>query len=346
MKQLIVTGPRQAAFEDVPTPSCPAGGLLVRATHTAVSTGTEIRVYRAIPVDDAGQFLHERVPMQFPATNGYSMVGEVIEVGPKTERFSVGDRVFAQAPHAQVAALSADCAVTLPEGIPDEEAVFLNIMEVGHIALRRGHPTPGENVAVIGQGVIGLSTLAYARAFGFRTVAIDRVPARLEIAEQMGADLTVNASDEHCVERVIEFFDGRGADLIVECASVWPAVETGMQIAAPEATLVVAARHTDTPAFNPVGHPHLGKKLTLLTSYGHPPDGQRWDRRRSFALTVDLMARRKLTIAPMVTHRLDWHQLPEVYRRLDQGETDMVGVVLRWESIGRVSNKKNGEQPA
>ena len=67
MKRLIVTGPRQVRFEDVPPPPCRADGLLVRATHTALSTGTEMRVFRAIPVDDQGQFLHECVPFELPA---------------------------------------------------------------------------------------------------------------------------------------------------------------------------------------------------------------------------------------------------------------------------------------
>lgn len=326
----MVTRPREAAFEEVPDPDCPPDGLLIRATHTAISTGTEIRVYRGIPVDDEGKFLHERVPFQLPTENGYSMVGQVVEAGAQTTGFEAGDRVFANSPHGQLAVPAAKFAVKLPDGIPDEEAVFLNILEVGHIALRRGEPTPGENVAIIGQGVIGLSVLAYARAFGFRTVAIDTEPARLAIAEQMGADLTVDANKRDCVDRVIDFFDGKGADLIVEAASVWPAIETGMRIAAPEAKLVVAARHTDRPAFNPVGHPHLGKKLTLLTSYGHQPDGSRWDRNRSMALTLDLLARRQLSIAPMITHRFHWEELPEAYRRLDRGEADMVGVVLNW----------------
>ena len=82
MQRLIIAGPRQAVFEDVPTPVCPADGVLVRARLTAVSAGTELRVYRAEPVDAEGRFLHERVPFRLPAENGYSMVGEIVEVGP------------------------------------------------------------------------------------------------------------------------------------------------------------------------------------------------------------------------------------------------------------------------
>ena len=150
MKRLIVTGPRQAEFDDAPQPDCPADGLLVRARLTAISTGTEIRVFRAQPVDGAGRFLHERVPFVLPTENGYSMVGDVIEVGDDCRGFAVGDRVFTPSPHKEVAAVSGDLAVKLPAAIPDEQAVFLNILEVGRIAPRRGCPAAGENVALLG----------------------------------------------------------------------------------------------------------------------------------------------------------------------------------------------------
>ena len=66
MKQLIVTGVRQAEFEEVEQPACGATDVLVRSRTTAISTGTELRVYRAIPVDDEGKYLHEWVPFEFP----------------------------------------------------------------------------------------------------------------------------------------------------------------------------------------------------------------------------------------------------------------------------------------
>ena len=330
MKRLIVTGPRQVVFEDVAEPECPPGGLVVRARVTAISTGTEIRVYRAKPVDEAGEFLHERVRFVLPTEIGYSMVGDVVEVGPETVGFAIGDRVYVPSPHMQMSAVSAESAIKLPEAISDDEAVFLNILEVGHIALRRGRPAPGENVAIVGQGVIGLSALAYCRAFGFRTVGIDTSEDRLRMSRLMGADLAVGPHEENFVERVIEFFDGAGADLVIETASTWAAIQTGMQIAAEDGTIVVAARHTDVPEFNPVGHPHLGKKLTLLTSYGHEPPGSRWDSGRSFALTIDLLLKRRLHIVPMITHRIDSEAMPEIYRRLDEGDRSIVGALVSW----------------
>ena len=70
MKQLLVTGPRQASLCDVPCPACGVEEVLVEARLTAISTGTELRVFRAIAVDEEGRFLHETVPFQLPAASG------------------------------------------------------------------------------------------------------------------------------------------------------------------------------------------------------------------------------------------------------------------------------------
>ena len=331
MRRLIVTGPRCAEFEDVAEPECPRDGLLVRARLTAISVGTEIRVFRAQAVDEAGQFLHERIPFVLPTENGYSMVGDVVAVGDDVGDFKVGDRVFTPSPHKEIAAVSSQLVIKLPESIPDEQAVLLNILEVGHIALRRGSPAPGEDVAVVGQGVIGLAALAYCCAFGFRTTAIDISDERLEVSRQMGADLAVSPQQDGYVDRVQKLFDGAGADLVIEAASSWDAIQTAMNVAADDARIVVAARHTDSPKFNPVGHPYLGKKLTLLTSYGYAAPGQRWDRQRSIGLTLELLKSGRLDVSPMITHRIEAASLPEMYRRLDEGEPSVVGVVVQWD---------------
>ena len=244
--------------------------------------------------------------------------------------FGVGDRVFVAASHGQYAAVPAHSAIRLPDAISDEVAVFLSILEVGHIGLRTGNPEPGENVAIMGGGVIGLSALAYCRAFGFRTAVIELDRGRLDLAGKMGADLLASPEEEGFSDSVLEFFGGEGADLVLEAASVWPAIETGMQIARKGGRVVVIARHTDMPAFSPVSHPYLGKGLALFTSYGHQADGHRWDRRRSNSLTLELLSKGKLLVSPMITDRFDWQELPDIYRRMDEGDKGLVGVVIHW----------------
>ncbi len=331
MKRLVITGPRQASFDDVDIPECPPDGLLVRANVTAVSTGTEIRVYRFIPVDEDGEWLHGGVRFpDGPIENGYSMVGEVAQVGSDVADFNVGDRVFCAGTHKEYAVSPASDAIKLTDEVTDEQGVFLNILGVGQLGLRHGEPRPGENVAIVGLGVIGLSAIAYCSAFGFRTVGIDFSESRRQVATAMGADLVLDPADDGLTQLVIEFFDGRGADLVLETASAWPAIQTSLEIVRQDGNVVVVARHTDSPTFNPVGHPYMTTRYTLRASLGYRPNELRWDRTNSMKLTARLIANGSLLVDPMITHEFNWQDLPTVYHRLDQGDTDILGAVIRW----------------
>jgi polar amino acid transport system substrate-binding protein len=330
LKKLMVTGPKQAVFAEVPMPKCASDEVLVKAKITAISTGTELRVYRNIPVDDEGTMMHGGVPWKIPIDNGYSMAGEVLEVGCDVAGFELGDRVFVGEPHQEYAAVSADRAIKLPDGVGYDDGAFLHITQVAHNALRTGTPVPGSNVAIVGLGVVGLSAIAFCDAFGFRSVAIDTHPKRLEIAREMGAGLAVSPIDSDFLEKVKDYYAGDGADLVVEAASVWPAIKTSMDIVGAGGNVVVVARHTDRPDFNPMGHPYLTQQITLMTPKGMERGGQRWDYAHCVSLTLDMMASGRMNIMPMITNRLDWHQLPETYERLDKGDLDMVGVALQW----------------
>jgi len=329
MRQLLITGPRQAEWFEADLPPCPADCVVVNALRSAVSVGTELRVYRGIPVDLAGRFLHESVPLAWPAPNGYSLMGEVVEVGSAVRNVVPGHRVFAGAAHQSQAVVPAAQISVLPDGVSLDAAAFLNILEVGHIAIRRGNPAPGSNVAVVGQGIIGLCITAWCRAFGCRVAVVDPDAGRQAIARRLGADLAVSPHDPDQLSELVEFFDG-GADVVLEATGRWAAIETALHVARQDAGVVVVSRHTETPAFNPVGHPFLGKRLNLMTSYGYPQDGNRWDRRRSRTLALEMLASGRLSIDAAITDRLPASELPTLYADLDAGRQDRTGIVLDW----------------
>lgn len=331
MKRLVITGARRTEFEDMEMPACSSDQIVVRAKVTTISTGTEVRVYRAKSVDEEGRFMHANVPFELPCENGYSMVGEVVEVGSDVSTLNVGERVFVPVPHKAYAAVSAELAIPLPDAIPDEEAAMLSILGVAHQGFRQGDPPAGGNIAVVGQGVIGLSITAFAQAFGMRTAVLDTDATRLDIAREMGVRLAVDPTEPDAIDQVIDLFDGEGADVTCEAASNWAGIRTAMDVTRQDGTVVVVSRNTQQPDFNPVGNPFLEKRLNLVTSYAFPSDDARWSKARSFALTLDLMARRQLTIAPMLTHSFAWHELPDVYKRLDEGDRSIVATTIRWE---------------
>lgn len=336
MKRLIIDGPCSATFEEVEPPVCPADGIVVKARVTAMSPGTELRVYRAESVDEEGKFLHEFIPFSLPAENGYCLVGTVVESAKGVSdllgnALSKGDRVLVPAPHKEYAAVSGQQALRLPETLSDEAASLLNILEVGHIALRRGMPEPGCNLCILGQGIIGLSVLAYARAFGLRTAVLDRYEERLATARSLGCHLAVSSESPQFSEEIKAFFHGSGADLVVEAASSQAAVQTGLELVREQGTLVVVSRHLRKPEFNLLGRPYFGKNFHLKTSYGHPSPGSRWDRAHSYRLSLQLLEEGKLNVEPMISARARWEEIPAYYDRMHQGEPGLIGVVFHWD---------------
>src|SRR4051812_31422768 len=328
MRALRLTAPLAAAIEEVPPPALTPDGVLVRARCTAISTGTEIRQYRDEQV--------EQNPSDFPRPNGYSLVGTIEAVGAAVRGLAPGQRVFVTQPHDELVVVPQEQVYPVPDGAPDEQATFAVICEIGLHALRRGNPSLGENVAIVGQGIIGLATLAVARAWGLRTIALDLDPRRLAYARAMGADLAVNPRDTDYEERIAAFCGPEGVDLVVEAASSWRAIQTAYRIVRRRGCISVVARHTDIPDFNPIQDGMMTKEVLFTTSYAHPvmdapPDLLRWTRPRDNRLLLEMFGKGRLDLSGVISHHAVPADLPDFYRRLHEGEASIAGVVVGWD---------------
>lgn len=327
MRALRIIAPFAATIEECPEPALTPGGVLVRAGCTAISTGTEMRQYRDERV--------EQNPAGFPRANGYSMLGVIEAVGADVAGLAVGQRVFVTMPHDARVVVPREQVYPVPDSAPDEQAVFTTLCEIGLHALRRGNPSLGENVAIIGQGIIGLATLAVARAWGLRTIALDLDDQRLDFARAMGADLTVNPRAPDYEQQIAAFCGPEGVDLVVEAASSWRAIQTAYRIVRRRGTISVVARHTDMPDFNPIQNGMMTKEVLFTTSYAHPvmdapPDLLRWTRPRDNRLILEMIGKGRIDMRPAISHRIAPEEIPAIYRRLHKGDARIAGVVVDW----------------
>jgi alcohol dehydrogenase len=188
---------------------------------------------------------------------GHEAVGTVVEVGSAVATLAVGDRVlvscitscgrcrFCKEGHyglctggggwifghlidglqAELARVPfADTSVyKVPEGLTDEQVLFLaDILPTAYeVGVLNGRVEPGDTVAVVGAGPIGLATIMTAKLHTpGRIVAIDLADARLEKAREFGADVTINNGREDAVARVAELTDGLGADVAIEAVGL------------------------------------------------------------------------------------------------------------------------------
>ena len=124
----------------------------------------------------------------------------------------------------------------VPAGVSDEQMLMLaDILPTGYeVGVLNGQVQPGDVVAVVGAGPIGLSAIMGARLFSpSHVVAIDLADSRLEAAKQFGADITINNGREDALAIVRELTDGLGADVAIEAVGVPATFELAAALARP-----------------------------------------------------------------------------------------------------------------
>src|SRR5436190_466941 len=201
-KQVFIHAPHEVRFEDIAAIDHPLGNfeLLVRTELTALSPGTETRIYCGT---DTNRFAYR---VSYPFAIGYNNVGRVLAVGKEVHEYRPGQRVFTRMPYVSEYVVaektlgkmglssssnvpaSYDVIAPIPEDVPSEQAVFTHLFMLGFNALHRGQYRLGENVVVVGLGVVGLGAVCMGRLAGARVAAIGNATSRLGVARSLGAD--------------------------------------------------------------------------------------------------------------------------------------------------------------
>ena len=246
MKQIAQYQDGRLELQDVPLPTAPPGGVLVRLSHSVISVGTEkmkveqarmslLQKARARPdqvrkVLDTARTLGWRAALEkvrnrleLPSPLGYSAAGVVQAVDASNTRFSVGDRVAIGgaecAFHAEYAGVPDMLATPVPDGVENWQAAYTTIASIALQAVRQLQPSLGERVLVVGQGLVGLLVTAFLRASGVRVMALDVAPTRRALAEAMGAERVVIAGQQDLRQEARAWTEGYGIDAAVLAAS-------------------------------------------------------------------------------------------------------------------------------
>ena len=259
MKALVYHGPGQKSWDEVPDPTIQADTDAVVRVDAVTICGTDLHILKGdVPEVTPGRIL------------GHEAVGTVEQVGSGVKNVRVGDRVLVscitscgtcrfcrEARYGQctggggwilghlidgtqaerVRVPFADTSTyRVPDGASDEAILMLaDILPTGYeVGVLNGSVAPGDVVAVVGAGPIGLSAMTGARLYSpSHVVAIDLADSRLEAAKGFGADVVVNSTREDPWEAVASLTGGLGADVAVEAVGVPAAFELAARLARP-----------------------------------------------------------------------------------------------------------------
>jgi len=274
MKALVYHGPGRKSWDQVPDPTVSEPTDVVVRIDTTTICGTDLHILKGdVPTVEPGRLL------------GHEAVGTVVATGDAVGTLSEGDRVLVPAitscgrcgyckrampSHCQAVGgvgwifghlidgtqaeytrvPYAETSVhRVPEDVTDTQVLFLaDILPTGYeVGVRNGNVKPGDTVAVVGAGPVGLAAIMTCGLHGAsRVIAIDKVASRLEHAKQFGAGYTINASETDAAgldARLAELTDGLGVDVAIEAVGVPETFETCARIVRPGGTVANIGVH-------------------------------------------------------------------------------------------------------
>lgn len=269
MKALVYHGPGQGSWDTVPNPTIQVATDAIVKIDTATICGTDLHILKGdVPEVKPGTIL------------GHEAVGTVVETGAAVTNFQIGDRVLIscitscgscrfckegrygqctngggwifghlinglQAEYARVP-YADNSLYKIPAGLTDEQVLFLSdILPTSfEVGVQNGGVRPGDTVAIVGAGPIGLAAVMTAKLYTpAHVVVIDLDDGRLGKAKEFGADVTINNSREDAVAAVLKLTGGLGADVAVEAVGVPATFELAAELIRAGGTLANVGVH-------------------------------------------------------------------------------------------------------
>ncbi len=333
MKALIYKGPGKKAWDEVPDPKIEQPtDVIVKMVATTIC-GTDLHILKGdVPEVEAGRILgHEGIGVITEVGDGVTQlaVGDRVILAcvsscGKCSNCRKGlyshcldpegvagiGWIFGymidgtQAEYVRVP-FAENSVYKVPEGMTDAEGILLSdILPTGfEIGVQYGHVAPGDVVAVIGSGPVGLSAVMTARLYGpSKVIAIDVDASRLARATDFGATSTVNSGDPDWKEQVLALTDGLGVDVAIEAVGVPETFTMATVIVRPGgnvANIGVHGKSVDL-ALNELWIQNIDISMGLVNT-------------NTLGMLLKLVAEHKLPAEKFVTHEFSFDQILEAY---------------------------------
>ena len=340
MKGVVFLGNRQAVVKDFPQPEPGFGEVLVRMQATGIC-GSDLHVYRRGAEHFAGR--PDRIP-------GHEPSGVVEAIGEGVSRVKISDRVCINhyrgcgyckqcaagyfqwcreargyggpidGSHADFVLADERNCVPLSQSVSFADGAFIACAGgTAYSAMRKLDVSGNAIIAIFGLGPVGLSGVLLAKAMGGYVIGVDVINARVELAQRIGADVAINAEKEDALNAIRDIAGSDGCDLAFEASGSSQGRLNAVKCLRRGGKAAFVGIGNNEPVINPTEF--IGRELTLMGSFVLPLQ-------QSYDL-VNFLERRKLSFAPIVTHRFAITDGEEAYQTADASRTGKV--VFTWD---------------
>lgn len=327
-----------------PQPLAP-GTVRVATWYSGISAGTELTAYRGSNPyltktwnPDTRLFTEGEPTFGYPVVGwGYSEVGQVVEVAPDVTGLRSGDVVHGIWGHRSEAVVRAELLADriMPAGVDPVLGTFARVGSIALNAVLAGDVRLGEQVAVFGQGVIGLLATRLAVLSGAIVVAVDAQPSRLDVARVMGATHVLPADAPGGAGAAIRELTAGGVDAAIELSGSDRALHEAVRSVVVEGTVVASGFYQGGANNLRLGEEFHHNRVRIVASQisGTPVGlGNRWDQPRLVAAFIAQVAAGAVDAGRLVTDLVDAEHVAEAFSRLDRGDPEVLQTILRFEA--------------
>jgi 2-desacetyl-2-hydroxyethyl bacteriochlorophyllide A dehydrogenase len=318
-RELWFTAARRVEVRSAELPRLESGQILVRALASGISQGTELLLYRGegpTPFDPS-----LGTEGTYPCRYGYASVG-VVEAGDGAGAgLDPGTLVFALAPHGSHHALDAARVRVLDPVIGAHRGVLAASLETAVTCVWDSEAALGDEVVVLGAGVVGLLVAWLLVRSGCRVRVVEPSATRRERARAFGAQAVSPDADPPAAD----------ADVVVEATGTPNALDRAIAHARCEATIVVASFYGARRAAIDLGSEFHRRRLVLRASQvSQVPirQSRRWSLQRRFDLVRQLLLEAELD--QLLTRIVPFDDAPSTYAELDRAPGDAVQTVFTY----------------
>lgn len=336
MLAALLVGPRKIQLEEIEVPSCGQRTMLLGMKATAIC-GSDINTYRNAEV-------------ALPRILGHETAGIVVDKGEDVTKFKIGDRVvvnpvvscgmcqlcYEGREHLCLAGglrgrdvsggfteymvVGEGDAFRLPDTLPYTEATQLQTLSTVYHAQKRLQLEPGQSVLVIGLGVTGLLHVQLAKLSGATPIVVaDPFPWKLELAEELGADVAIRMPDDSAVAQIRDAIRGHGPDAVIEAVGIPSTVALSIEAVAPGGkVLMFGIGHAPITGFDP--YLIYYKEINII--------GTRAASRADWQPAINLVESGSILLKPLITHQVAFQDIKEAFALMDEGAPGLIRVVV------------------